>query len=304
MKINQLTIIVLTSLVFSVSAIAQEYTFKVLVNKGKNEVKAGNAWQPLKTGSTLKSTDEVKLLDNAYLGLIHATGKPLELKQAGNYKVIDLAAKVSGGGTSVLNKYTDFILSANTDKKNRLSATGAVHRGDNLLKIYLPSSESAIVYGSTIILDWEKKPGVSTYSVSLKSMFGDDLLSTETNESTLTIDLNDAKFQNEDNITVEVYAKGQQTKKTEAAYMVKRLSTADKKRIDTLLKEIQTETMDTTSALNQLILAGFYEQNKLLIDATTAYLQAIKLAPDVQQYKDDYNNFLLRNQMKEVKKDK
>src|SRR5688572_17001615 len=93
---------------------AQTYSFKVLVNKGKNEVKSGGTWQPIKTGSTLKQGEELRVADNAYLGLVHVTGKPLEVKQAGNYKVDDLAAKI-GGGTSVLNKYTDFILSSNTE---------------------------------------------------------------------------------------------------------------------------------------------------------------------------------------------
>ncbi|HKZ37794.1 MAG TPA: hypothetical protein VJ184_09100, partial [Chryseolinea sp.] len=105
--------------------IAQDYAFKVLANKGANEVKSGNDWLPIKTGASLKSGDELKLSDNSYMGLVHATGKPLELKVAGSYKVSDLSSKMSGG-TSVINKYTDFILSSNSPeaKKNRLSATG------------------------------------------------------------------------------------------------------------------------------------------------------------------------------------
>src|SRR5687767_6116591 len=57
---------------------AQDYAFKVLANKGSNEVKSGETWQPLKTGSSLKKGDEVKLATNAYIGLVHATGKPME----------------------------------------------------------------------------------------------------------------------------------------------------------------------------------------------------------------------------------
>jgi hypothetical protein len=289
------------SFVGSVQA-QQEYAFKVLVNKGKNEVKAGDTWQPLKTGATLKSNDEVKLVDNAYVGLIHSTGKPLELKLAGNYKVQDLSAKVKGG-SSVLNKYTDFILSSNTDKKNRLSATGAVHRGGNSMKIFLPKSEHAILYGDTLILDWEKEASATpiTYVVTLKSMFGDDLFNTETTAKTVVINLLDPKFVNEDNIIVEIYPKGKESKRPDPPYMVKKLSSADKERIKAQLNEISGEAYDA-SALNKLILAGFYEQNKLLIDAATAYLQAIELAPDVPEYQEDYHNFLLRNGLKEEKK--
>jgi hypothetical protein len=307
MKSNRPFIFIVGFFVLSLSVFAQtpvkDEAFKVLVNKGKNEVKAsGGSWQLIKTGSVLKTGDEVKLVDNAYLGLIHKTGKPLELKLAGSYKVVDLANKVSQG-SSVINKYTDFILSANTEKKNKLSATGAVHRGVNMLKVYLPKSESSVMYGNELILDWEKKEGVKAYVVNMQSLLGDDLYSTETTEKTIPINLNDAKFANEDNIIIEVYPKGEPGKKADPPYIIKRLSAADKNRIKTSLNEIAEYTKEETP-LNKLILAGFFEQNKLYIDASTAYQQAIKLAPDVQQYQDDYHNFLLRNGLKEEKKAK
>ncbi|MBT1705089.1 hypothetical protein [Chryseosolibacter indicus] len=281
---------------------AQDYTFKVLVNKGKNEVKAGSAWQPLKTGSILKLKDEVKLADNAYLGLIHSSGKPLELKQAGNYKVSDLSAKV-GSGTSVVNKYTEFILSSNTQKNNRLSATGAVHRGSNTTRVYLPKSEAATVYGDRVIVDWESIANAKSYVIIIKSLFGDELLKTESIVDELILDLSDSKFKKEVNILVEVFPKDKPEMRPEPAYMIKRLPAAEKQRITLLMKDIAILTTET-SALNQLILAGFFEQNKLFIDAANAYHKAIELAPDVQQYKDDYNNFLIRNGMKDEKKDK
>jgi hypothetical protein len=301
MKTNRITFILASIVLLSGSVLGQDYAFKVLVNKGKNEVKAGSTWQPLKTGATLTSTDEVKLADNAYVGLIHASGKPLELKLAGNYKIVDLSARVSGG-SSVLNKYTDFILSSNTTKNNRLAATGAVHRGGTSIKIFLPKSEYAIFYGDTVILDWEKDPAAGPYVITLKSMFGDDLYKSEATDKPVTVNLADPKFANEDNILVLVVPKSTQAdKEPEAEYMLKRLSKADKDRIKLQLNEISGQT-DANSALNKLILAGFYEQNKLLIDATTAYLQAIALAPDVADYQEAYTNFLLRNGLKEEKK--
>jgi hypothetical protein len=304
MKTKGITLILLMTLTLALRAQEKDYAFKVLVNKGKNEVKAGNGWVPIKTGSVLKPSDEVKIVDNSYLGLIHASGKPLELKQAGSYKVTELSAKV-GSGSSVLNKYTDFILSSNTDKKNKLSATGAVHRGGLSTKIYLPKADHAILYGDTIVLDWEKEKGdqPQTYVVQLKSMFGDDLHTTETTSNTVAINLADTKFVNEDNIIVEIFPKGKEDKKPDPPYMVKKLSTADKDRIKLQLGEVASQTNNKT-ALDQLILAGFFEQNKLLIDASSAYLHAIRLAPDVQEYQDAYNNFLLRNGIKEEKADK
>lgn len=295
MKTLTLSIVLLATLHFTLTFAQADYAFKVMVNKGQNEVKAGDAWQPIKTGASLKSSDELKLGDNAYLGLIHVNGKPLELRKAGKYNVAELSAKM-GGSKSVVNKYTDFILSSNVEKKNRLTATGAVHRGGVTTKVYLPVSEHAIVFGDKVILDWERDSTITTYVVSLKSIFGDDLMTTETT-SNLVIDLNDPKFAEEDNIMVEVYPKGQPEKTPDPAFVIKKLSKADKERIKTQLSGISEISADE-SALSKLIMAGFYEENKLLIDAATAYQEAIALAPEVEQYKEDYNNFLLRNAIK------
>ncbi|MCA6432246.1 MAG: hypothetical protein IM574_01445 [Cytophagales bacterium] len=66
--------------------------------------------------------------------------------------------------------------------------------------------------------------------------------------------------------------------------------------IDEMGSDMKEET-----ALNKFILAGFYEENKLFIDAITAYEQAIKLAPDVPTYREAYEEFLLRNKLKNPK---
>ena len=153
MKIKRTKLLIMFMLTAMLSY-GQEYAFKVLVNKGKNEIKSGNDWQLIKTGTSLKSADELKVSENSYIGLIHTSGKPLELKEAGSYKVVDLAAKINGG-SSVLNKYTDFILSANSQKKNNLTATGAVHRGFDKIKINLPKTEFSVVFNNVVIVNWE-----------------------------------------------------------------------------------------------------------------------------------------------------
>lgn len=278
---------------------AQDYAFKVLVNKGKNELKSGNNWQQLKVGLSLKSADELKISENSYLGLVHVSGKALELKQSGNYKVMDLAAKVNGG-SSVLNKYTDFILSSTTSPKNRLAATGAVDRGADNIQVHLPKPEQAVVYNNNVIIQWDSEAAPGPYIVTFKSMFDDELDKLEASDNSVTIQLNDQNFANEDNIIVEVSSVSNKNKVSDK-YTLKKLSKADKERIKNALSEIENPTSEP-NALNKLLIAGFYEQNNLLIDAGTAYLEAMRLAPDVPQYQEAYNDFLLRNNLKKVTK--
>lgn len=277
---------------------AQDYAFKVLANKGKNELKAGETWQQLKVGTTLKKDDELRISENAYLGLVHVTGKAIEVRKAGKYKVMDLAKEVKEPA-NVLNKYTDFILSSNTGPKNTLAATGAVDRGGSAIKVYLPRPELAIVYGDKVTINWEEDKSLAPYVVVFKSMFGDELASQETADNFLVVDLSNKSFMNEDNIIVTVESKTNKNKISDE-YTLKRLSKADKERIKAEFAKIASTTSEPT-AINKMAIAAFFEQNNLIIDAIPYYQEAIKLAPDVPDYKDFYNDFLLRYSIKTKK---
>ena len=294
------TILVLIGIFTLNLAYSQEYMFKVMVQKGSNEVKSGDAWQTIKAGDRLKSGDELKISENSYVALVHSTGKPIELRQSGNYKVSDLASKV-GPGSSVLNKYTDFILSKNSaeEKKNRLSATGAVHRKlvDDI-KVMLPENQNADVYNNMIIINWESPKG-GPYVVVVKNMFDEELKKIETPENTVQIDRNDPKLANDESLLIEVRSKSDSKSKSEQK-LIKKLSIARQEGIRKQMSEFGNEINEET-ALNKFIMAGFYEENKLLIDAITAYEQAIKLAPDVPTYKEAYEEFLFRNKLKTQK---
>ena len=288
---------IITAVALSVFAYGQDYAFRVLANKGANEVKTPGGWQAVKTGISLKQGDELKISENSYLGLVHNTGKPVELKKAGAYKIADLEKDIASG-SSVLNKYTDFILSSNSAeaKKNRLSATGAVHRGMESVKIQLPENQHAAVFNHIVIINWQSK-AAGPYVVKFKNMFDDELMKVETPETSYQVDLNDPKFANESEVLVEVMAKTDAKSKSEA-HLIKRMSANERAKITKTLAELPDINND--SAFSKYLLAGFYEQNKLLIDAITAYEQAIALAPDVPTFQESYEEFLLRNKLKEM----
>src|SRR5258706_9709231 len=279
---------------------AQEYHLRVYANEGANEVKSGDTWQPVKTGDQLKKGDELKISENASVGLVHFSGKPLEVKQAGNYKV-DLLAEKVGTGSSVLNKYTDFILSSNSAeaKKNRLSATGAVHRGLEDIKVFLPENQYAEIFNSIAVINWESSKGGAPYIVSVKNMFDEELAKIETPENVTQIDLNDTKFANETAVLVEVKSKADGKSKSEQ-HLIKKLSPG---RYDVVKKQLSEETADLKdeTAFNKYLLASIYEEKKLFIDAITCYEQSIKMDPGNPTYKEGYDEFLLRNKLKSVK---
>lgn len=299
MKTTKLTLVLGFFLITSL-VLGQDYAFKVLANKGTNEVKTGDSWAPLKTGTSLKKGDELKLAENGYVGLVHITGKPKEVKKAGTIKVDDLDKEIGAGGTNVINKYTDFILSSNSaeSKKNRLSATGAVHRApeDNPIKLMLPENQHSGIYNNVAVISWDGSKVDGPYVVVIKNMFEDQLAKAETPETSLQIDLSDPRFANASAILVEVSSKSD-PKLLSKQHMIKKLAPIEQDKVKNSLNEIIGHVGEQT-ALNKLILAGFYEENGLFIDAIAAYEDAIKLAPDVSDYKDAYEEFLLRHGLK------
>jgi hypothetical protein len=295
------TILTISLLAIGVIAYGQSYTFKVLANKGTNQIKVGGAWEPLKTGASLKDTDELKISDNAYLGLMHSGGRTLEWKQAGTYTVADLEAKVSKG-SSVASKYADFLASKMTAeaKKNRLSATGAVHRGgaDIAINVYAP--ESVSMYNPEGVMRWDALEGDGiVYKVVVKNMFDEVLITEETSDTHFNLDLNDPKIAAADYVIFAVTTADDESVKS-ASIALKKLPQDDMNMVNSGLTELMTD-VNSETALNKYILAAFYEENNLLIDAISNYEAAVTLAPEVETFKEAYDEFLYRNGLKPLK---
>ena len=265
---------------------AQSFAFKVLASKGSTEVKSGEAWEPLKVGAQLKAADEIKIPANGYLGLMHASGKPLQVKEPGSHKVVDLASQV-GKGSSALNKYTDFILSSNQEKQNKLAATGAVHRGVKKdIMLCLPSDPSkAEVAGDRFLALWTSD-GSPNYKVVVMDL-GEDVLATyEVTEPFVVIEFKD-KLAGAPQILVQVTsAEGNVSEK----YTVKRLTGHKKNKIIGDVEELLQSTQPT--GIDKFVQASYFESHLMIVDALTAYKDAAALEPDV--YQEEYERFLVR----------
>jgi hypothetical protein len=127
-------------------------------------------------------------------------------------------------------------------------------------------------------------------------MFDDELAAIETPENYFQIDLTDARFAKENALLIEVKSKADPSLVSKQ-HLIKKLSPAEQQHVKKSLAEIMGEVQEQT-ALNKFILAGFYEENNLFIDAISAYEEAIKLAPDVTAYKEAYDDFLIRHGIK------
>ena len=284
------------------SLMAQEYVFKVLANKGSNQVKAisESAWKPVKTGTTLQVGDELKVSENAYLGLVHTSGKTVELKKPEIIDINELAASLNSGTSSVASKYADFVLNKMSEsesaRRNNLTATGAVTRAtDNTsIKVFMPSSVE--VLNPKAVVQWSELEGEGadqTYVVTLKNMFDEVIYSQETADSQMMLDLEDKKIAKERLVILNVTIKGDDDVQS-GDYGIQRVSGEKSTALKSEMSELAGENSEETS-LSHIMLASFYEKNNLLVDALTSYRKAIELSPEVDDFKTMYNDFIERN---------
>lgn len=286
-------------LLISSVAFSQDYVFKILTNsKGENTFKTSNSdWSPLKTGTKLNSGDEIKTTGDCYVVLLSSNGKLLELKEPKDYKVDELKSQVGGGDDGVISKYADFVMSkmsADSKEENRkkyASVTGATQRGFSQIKFFMASS--ANIYNSIAIIRWKAQDDATDYEISLMDWFGESLMVAETSDSFYQIDFTDERLKDLEMVIVNVSVKGEE-ETSSGDYAIQRVNTEDSKEYSVELETLKS-SLDENLPISNLILAEFYEQNDLLLDALTSYERAIQDAPEIDYFKDAYREFLMRN---------
>jgi hypothetical protein len=290
------SIIVCFALFSVIGAFAQE-SFKVLASRGINDHTTNGTKAKLVTGTKLNLGASITVGENSYVGLVHKSGKSIELKKAGTFLVSDLEKQVASASTTASKKYADFVLNelskgGNKDYHANMSVTGSVERGsdDELLKAVCPNSSD--ILGQSFKLSWLPVTGAKSYILTVSNMFEEEILKQETEETSALVDLSKLNLNGQKAIIWSVAVKEKPEMKS-GNHALKFLEANKQVELSTNLKNIKAE-MGDESALNKIILAGFYEDNKLYVDAIDCYKQAMKLEPEVQDYKDSYNSFLAR----------
>ena len=279
---------------------AQDEIFKVLASSGSNKVQTQGAsdWKPLYFGKKLMKGDKIKIADKGYVGLVFKNGKSIEIKKAGEYEVNKLVGDVSKQNASVNTKYTDFLAgemskTGNDDMaRNRykhMSVTGSVKRGHNEIPIFVDSiTNSMNVLGNEVLIKWEPEVNTKIYIVQLSNLFGDVISTKETTESSILLNI-DSK--NEKMYIATISSKEQADVKNDVriSYPSNDKALELNKQLADLKAQLSEET-----ALNKIILASFYEDNKFYPEAMQSYEAAIKMEPGVEDYQIAYNQFLER----------
>ncbi|MEN8250097.1 MAG: hypothetical protein ABFS32_14285 [Bacteroidota bacterium] len=304
---RKISLILAGLMLIGLTGFGQGYTFRIMVSKGANKMKVGGSgdWQSLRIGGKLNDGDQIQVGENGYLGLVHSTGKTKELKKQGTYSISDLSTAITAGAQNIAGKYADYVMSKmspeerESNRRKYASVTGAVERGDDDASIHILMPTTVSVYNPQVLIKWEPLDGDNTYEIKLFDLFEQTIMVAETNESSYTIDFNDPKLADafaENLIIVDVNLKGNDEVKSKRA-AIERVSQETAASFEVELKGLE-DNLGEESSINKIILAEFYEENSLVLDALTSYEHAIKMSPDVEYFKEVYDEFLMRNGLK------
>ncbi len=284
-------------------AFGQGYTFKVLVNSGQNQVKKESGETvALKTGTELFDLEEVISSDGSYIGLMHKSGKTAEIRGAGTWKVSDLAAEVNVKSTSSISRYAQFIAAKmseddNAGNRQRTNTIGAVSRSFSEFVVLLPDVSLEVLSDEAIIRWMPPKPAddetaddSTGFTVTIADLYGEVIHTEKITDSFYSLKFDE--IDNESNFYIfQVKQTGNEGVASEE-YGIRKIGAKDKPEIADNLNTLLAD-LPEGSPLNNIVLAGFYEENGLLLDALTQYEQAMQGSPEVEDFKVFYEDFLV-----------
>ncbi|MEJ2004417.1 MAG: hypothetical protein P8X57_05500, partial [Cyclobacteriaceae bacterium] len=193
---------------------------------------------------------------------------------------------------TIVTRYTDFIL----NRQKEEIASGMMHEvtrsfkpfAANSVNLYIPNVTN--LYGDKLALEWENE---SEYSlIQVMNIYEDVLFEERVKGKRHILNLSEDDLKDENLLMVKVY---QENDLESTAVAIKRIDVEEKKRHAENLESLTNNI--SNSALEELIKAAYFEDNKLLADAFTSYVNAMLLEPDVEEYRSAYNEFLVRHEL-------
>jgi hypothetical protein len=282
--------------------------FKVLASKGTNKVISNGTETALLIGRKLIKGDKLTVSEGGYVGLAHVSGKTIEIKKAGTYTADALVAEVSTQNSAAAQKYVNFVAGQMTSNSENLAqnkhqymgVTGSVERAIGA-SINVLSHKKEEVYNDAILIRWSAVDSTPTYVVIFENMFDEQVYKVETSNTEIVVDMSKLNIKTQEDMTLKyrIEVKGRKIKSADNS--ITYVAASKEQKVASELTAIKKENPED-NALNRMVLAAFYEDNGLILNAMEQYQEAMKLEPEVEDYRLAYAQFLERTGLVVIKK--
>lgn len=290
------------------TALAENYIFRVLASNGDVKVKTNNRgqWEKLKTGSRLFENDKIKIGSNSHLGLVHKSGRALQVSAPREYTVSDLAGKLSKSST-VTGRFTQFILDEMQESDNLMASdnynmdvTGSVERSTEGLP-FMSSGYSFRVNTPRKInyvdpkasFTWFNAANDGKYKFIITDRFDRPIYTAEVSDTVYNVDLDKIKLDKDVYYFWHVVDAADESKKSEDGCFLL-YSDNEVKAVKDSLNLLKEELGDVDNPVSKVMLGYFYETKDMIPQAMDSYKEAVELSGGTADYKQIYDKFLRR----------
>ena len=244
----------------------QSFVYKVVANRGETEYKTIQLldWMPLKHGIGLKDKDYIKVGENSYLGLIHSSGKLMEVTEPGEMQITELGDRLKNIKKGLPSRYTEYVINTVVSSSSDPIRT----RGADKVHPYLPGV--AYVYNSQISIHWDPVEDVTDYEVIILDVLGDELWKTSVSETHVSLDLTIPELGKEEDMIFRIQTNFGKSED----YALSRI-TGDRRQIVQTELEYYTGLLNVQDPLKHLLIGAYFEENGLILDALNAYYKSV-----------------------------
>ena len=295
----------------------EDYIFQILVNHG--DVSIGQSatndkiyWTKAKTGAKLYATDKIMLKRGAYIALFHrGTKKAPDIKTPGTYDVSELEKNLKADSLGLGEKFFDYVVKQinggddlfSAGSVGEMSVTAAVPRTvtedslkkklssiealrENELKntIILKAPRAVYLMDDTISLEWYGEE--DSYTLHIRDKNNNELYEAETDKTSAVLNLDVLDIEK----GASYYWFVSSGDKKSSEFIFYRMSEDELTPINQTLDMVSKKR----SAIENIILASYFDKLNLVFAARDAYLAALEQAPDVDEYQYLYCDFLYR----------
>lgn len=303
---KKIAIILFVSLL-GVTSFAQEVVFKTLAAKGTCMVQRGanpDEYTAITTGVKIYAGDKIVITGkSSYIGLVSMDGKALELKNGGVYKVEDLANSLASGETTLAERYLNLLVNdmskVDDNTARNMKYTGSVERSieNKEIIIFLPETTKISVNEASV--QWFPKTDASSYKVSITNLYEESVFTETTAEKRIDIDFGNLNLQ--PGQVYKISVSDAQNAATNSGFISLQVpARSEMAKYETELAMLKSE-VPANSAIGDMVIATYFEDQELFLNAIPYYESAIVKEPNIVEYQDAYNMFLFKIGLEKVK---
>jgi len=288
---NKKLLIILYLVFVYTNAIAQDYRYTVFYISGSAQINQTKKYTNLSRGMVIKDGQLVRLKESSYLILFSEEGNPVTLSIKGTYSFKELKKKESLSKESLTISYIKFLWESMTESESEESngATGGDTRAAPLMKL---PPDSCLIIKDTVVLTWGYPFTTNAIYLTLYDCSGEQLYTIPTHD-TAYVYINNEHHKNREistkwNVDLSSYPNA-----SRSLFLFSFASDSLVKDINIKLKKLRKELV-FDDILNHLMLATFYEKNRLYMEAINEYKKMQTKYPSNNNIKQQYSIFLKR----------